>query len=72
MSETQLQILQDKVLKLLAKNKELVDKIESMQADHVGWKTERAKLLKENEAARRQVNELIKQLRVLERNNSVQ
>ncbi|MFL0806219.1 MAG: hypothetical protein K6L60_02905 [Oceanobacter sp.] len=69
MSEMQLQSLEDKVLKLLARNRELVDEIASMKSGSGDWEKERSELLRQNEAARRQVNKMIKQIEVLERNS---
>ena len=69
MSDNQLKSLQDKVLKLLAMNRELIEEIESMKTDRATWQNERSRLLKQNDAARRRVNEMIKQLQVLERNS---
>lgn len=69
MSETQLQSLEDKVLKLLARNRELVAEIASMKSGSDDWEKERSELLRQNEAARRQVNKMIKQIEVLERNS---
>ncbi|MBM95244.1 MAG: DUF904 domain-containing protein [Oceanospirillaceae bacterium] len=50
-------------------NRELIEEIESMKTDRATWQNERSRLLKQNEAARRRVNEMIKQLQVLERNS---
>jgi uncharacterized protein (TIGR02449 family) len=69
MSEMQLQSLEDKVLKLLARNRELVNEIASIKSGSGDWEKERSELLRQNEAARRQVNKMIKQIEVLERNS---
>lgn len=69
MQDNEIRSLQDKLSQLLAIHHELLDEHESIKAARAEWHAERARLIQQNEAARRRVNEMIKKLQILERNS---
>ncbi|MBE0482982.1 MAG: TIGR02449 family protein [Bacterioplanes sp.] len=69
MSNTPIQLLQQKIDKLLAVHDELRQQNHAMRAAEAQWQAERAKLIQQNEMARRKVNEMIQRLQTLERNS---
>lgn len=69
MQDLQLQNLQQKVDKLLSVHEELREQNRAMRAAEADWQAERAKLMQQNEIARRKVNEMINRLQTLERNS---
>jgi cell division protein ZapB len=67
--DLQLQYLQQKIEKLLVVHEELRAQNQAMRAAEADWQAERAKLMQQNEIARRKVNEMINRLQTLERNS---
>jgi len=63
------QSLQRKIEKLLTVHQELREQNKAMRAAEASWQAERAKLMQQNEIARRKVNEMITRLQTLERNS---
>lgn len=63
------QALQRKIEKLLSVHAELRQQNQTMRAAEAQWQAERAKLIQQNEMARRKVNEMIVRLQTLERNS---
>jgi len=68
MAANELLSLQKRILKLLEVQQELRQENQRMRAEEAQWQTERAKLVQQNELARRKVHEMIQKLQVLERN----
>ncbi len=69
MHNTDLQALQRKIEKLLVVHAELRQQNQAMRAAEAQWQAERAKLIQQNEMARRKVNDMIARLQTLERNS---
>lgn len=69
MQDLQLQNLQQKIDKLLSVHEELREQNRAMRSAEADWQAERAKLMQQNEIARRKVNEMINRLQTLERNS---
>lgn len=69
MHTKQLRDLQRKIDKLLSIHEELREQNRTMRMAEADWQTERAKLIQQNEMARRKVNEMIQRLQTLERNS---
>lgn len=69
MQQADLQTLLRKVEKLLAIHNELRQQNQAMRAAEAQWQAERARLVQQNEIARRKVNEMIVRLQTLERNS---
>lgn len=69
MSNTPIQLLQQKIDKLLAVHEDLRQQNQHMRTNEAQWQAERAKLVQQNEMARRKVNEMIQRLQTLERNS---
>jgi cell division protein ZapB len=69
MQESELQKLQRKIEKLLAIHGALREQNRAMRISEASWQAERAKLVQQNEMARRKVNEMITRLQTLERNS---
>ena len=69
MQESELQKLQRKIEKLLAIHDSLREQNRAMRISEASWQAERAKLVQQNEMARRKVNEMITRLQTLERNS---
>ncbi len=69
MSNSPIQLLQQKIDKLLAVHEDLRQQNQAMRTAEAQWQAERAKLVQQNEMARRKVNEMIQRLQTLERNS---
>jgi len=69
MHEAELQTLMRKIEKLLDIHEDLREQNKAMRAAEASWQSERAKLIQQNEVARRKVNEMITRLQTLERNS---
>ncbi|TNC91659.1 TIGR02449 family protein [Thalassolituus sp.] len=69
MHEAELQTLMRKIEKLLDIHEDLREQNKTMRAAEASWQAERAKLIQQNEIARRKVNEMITRLQTLERNS---
>ena len=69
MQNPELQNLQRKIEKLLSVHETLREQNRAMRAAEAEWQAERAKLMQQNEIARRKVNEMITRLQTLERNS---
>ncbi|WP_430460604.1 TIGR02449 family protein [Thalassolituus sp. LLYu03] len=69
MQNPELQNLQRKIEKLLSVHATLREQNRQMRAAEAEWQAERAKLMQQNEIARRKVNEMITRLQTLERNS---
>ena len=69
MPNNDLQALQRKIEKLLLVHNELRQQNQAMRATEAEWQAERAKLIQQNEMARRKVNDMIVRLQTLERNS---
>lgn len=69
MSETELNNLLKKMEKLLDVHENLREQNKKMRTAEAAWQAERAKLIQQNEIARRKVNEMISRLEILERNS---
>ena len=69
MPNNDLQALQRKIEKLLLVHNELRQQNQAMRAAEAEWQAERAKLIQQNEIARRKVNDMIVRLQTLERNS---
>jgi len=69
MQNPELQNLQRKIEKLLSVHETLREQNRAMRAAEADWQAERAKLMQQNEIARRKVNEMITRLQTLERNS---
>lgn len=69
MQNPDLQNLQRKIEKLLSVHETLREQNRAMRAAEAEWQAERAKLMQQNEIARRKVNEMITRLQTLERNS---
>jgi len=69
MQNPELQNLQRKIEKLLSVHEALREQNQAMRAAEAEWQAERARLLQQNEIARRKVNEMITRLQTLERNS---
>ena len=68
MPGTNIDSLQQRILKLLTLHEELLQENRRMHAAEAAWQAERTRLLKHNEEARLKVNEMIQRLQTLERN----
>lgn len=69
MQNPEIQNLQRKIEKLLSVHETLREQNRQMRAAEAEWQSERAKLMQQNEIARRKVNEMITRLQTLERNS---
>ncbi|MDK2776602.1 MAG: TIGR02449 family protein [Pseudomonadota bacterium] len=69
MQKSEIQNLQLKIEKLLRVHESLREQNQAMRAAEAEWQSERAKLMQQNEIARRKVNEMITRLQTLERNS---
>lgn len=69
MANNDLKSLQLKIEKLLAIHADLRQQNTTMRNAEAQWQVERAKLMQQNEIARRKINEMITRLQILERNN---
>lgn len=69
MQEADIQSLLRKIDKLLDIHDELREQNKVMRKAEASWQSERAKLIQQNEFARRKVNEMITRLQTLERNS---
>ncbi|MDF1763816.1 MAG: TIGR02449 family protein [Oleibacter sp.] len=69
MQKAELNHLLQKVEKLLNVHEQLREQNKSMRAAEASWQAERARLIQQNEMARRKVNEMITRLQTLERNS---
>ena len=69
MSQADLTSLLKKIDKLLDVHEELREQNLEMRRAEASWQAERAKLIQQNEIARRKVNEMISRLEILERNS---
>lgn len=69
MQTNDLQSLQRKIEKLLAIHDDLRQQNVTMRNAEAQWQIERAKLIQQNELARRKINEMINRLQTLERNS---
>lgn len=69
MANNDLKSLQLKIEKLLAIHSDLRQQNITMRNAEAQWQVERAKLMQQNEIARRKINEMITRLQILERNN---
>ena len=69
MPNNDLQALQRKIEKLLLVHNELRQQNQAMRAAEAEWQAERAKLIQQNEMARRKVNDMIVRLQTLGRNS---
>lgn len=69
MQEADIQSLLRKIDKLLDIHDDLREQNKAMRSAEASWQAERAKLIQQNEFARRKVNEMITRLQTLERNS---
>ncbi|MBV1960257.1 MAG: TIGR02449 family protein [Thalassolituus sp.] len=69
MQEADIQSLLLKIDKLLDVHDDLREQNKAMRSAEASWQAERAKLIQQNEFARRKVNEMITRLQTLERNS---
>ena len=69
MRELEVKMLMQKVEKLLESHEELREQNQKMRSAEAGWQAERAKLIQQNEMARRKLNDMINRLQTLERNS---
>lgn len=69
MQDAELQTLLRKIEKLLKIHDDLRQQNKAMRTAEASWQSERAKLIQQNEIARRKVNEMITRLQTLERNS---
>ena len=69
MQEADIQSLLLKIDKLLDVHDDLREQNKAMRSAEASWQAERAKLIQQNEFARRKVNEMIPRLQTLERNS---
>ncbi|TXR54803.1 TIGR02449 family protein [Reinekea thalattae] len=69
MSNTNLLSLEAKIEELLREFKRLEQENKLLQAEREAWKTERAKLIKQNELARSRVEAMIERLKNMEQPN---
>lgn len=69
MADNDLQSLQQKLEKLLAIHADLRQQNLTMRNAEAQWQVERAKLMQQNEIARRKINDMITRLQILERNS---
>ncbi|MEK9711976.1 MAG: TIGR02449 family protein [Thalassolituus sp.] len=69
MQEAEIQSLLLKIEKLLDVHENLREQNKAMRNAEAEWQAERAKLIQQNEIARRKVAEMITRLQTLERNS---
>lgn len=69
MSNPNLLSLEVKIDELLKEFKRLEQEKQLLQAEREAWKTERAKLIKQNELARSRVEAMIERLKSMEQSN---
>ncbi|MAK89992.1 MAG: TIGR02449 family protein [Oceanospirillaceae bacterium] len=69
MQNPELRNLQRKIEKLISAHETLREQNKAMRVAEAEWQAERAKLMQQNEIARRKVNEMITRLQTLERNS---
>ncbi|KZZ07589.1 MULTISPECIES: TIGR02449 family protein [unclassified Thalassolituus] len=69
MQEAEIQALLQKIEKLLDIHEDLREQNKGMRNAEAAWQAERAKLIQQNEIARRKVSEMITRLQTLERNS---
>ena len=69
MPDNEMAMLLEKVEKLLSVHEELKAQNQKMRAAEASWQAEKARLVQQNEIARRRVNEMITRLQTLERNS---
>lgn len=69
MSNQDLLELESKIDELLTEFKRLEQEKRLLQAEREAWKTERAKLIKQNQLARSRVEAMIERLKSMEQNN---
>lgn len=69
MQTNELQLLQRKIETLLEIHADIRQQNLAMRNAEAQWQIERAKLVQQNELARRKINEMITRLQTLERNS---
>ena len=69
MQEAEIQALLQKIEKLLDIHEDLREQNKAMRNAEAAWQAERAKLIQQNEIARRKVSDMITRLQTLERNS---
>lgn len=69
MHDTDLKQLSAKLEKLVHVHQTLREQNKEMREAEAQWQAERARLVQQNEIARRKVNEMISKLQTLERNS---
>lgn len=69
MHDPDLSLLVQKIEKLLVVNESLRAQNQAMRESEAQWQAERARLVQQNELARRKVDEMISRLQILERNS---
>ena len=69
MHDPDLSLLVQKLDKLLVVNEALRAQNQAMRESEAHWQAERARLIQQNELARRKVDEMISRLQILERNS---
>ena len=69
MHDPDLSLLVQKIEKLLVVNESLRAQNQAMRESEAQWQVERARLVQQNELARRKVDEMISRLQILERNS---
>lgn len=69
MPDRDMTALLEKIEKLLSVHEELREQNKKMRAAEASWQAEKARLVQQNEIARRRVNEMITRLQTLERNS---
>jgi cell division protein ZapB len=69
MSNQDLLALESKIDELITEYKRMEQEKRLLQAEREAWKTERAKLIKQNELARSRVEAMIERLKSMEQRN---
>lgn len=69
MANYDLTTLEQKLEKLLAIHNDLREQNKAMRTNEAQWQAERAKLIQQNELAKRKLNDMITRLQTLERNS---
>ncbi|MFY9178316.1 MAG: TIGR02449 family protein [Venatoribacter sp.] len=69
MANYDLHTLEQKLEKLLAIHNDLREQNKAMRTNEAQWQAERAKLIQQNELAKRKLNDMITRLQTLERNS---